>query len=373
MQTPVTVTQKASIGCVEDVHRQWASRPDDQRFLSVDELRAHVAARRERSIERSIPLEHVSVRASPGGGMMLTAGEAKATLNHFSFGQLCTRAKAPAGYLRSLPAELAQLPLQWSLEQAERADGKLLVTLPEGMDVTRPAELRAITSPSYGRIWDLEVVDAVRRNCDLTRWKVPAASYATKDPKRASTLYGSDRDVFMFLVDDQHPIAVPGEPGNALYRGFYVWNSEVGDNTFGIATFLHETVCDNRRIWNVKDFTEIKIRHTAGAPDRFMREAAPFLTRYLEASTAGVRDLITSAQAKRVGETTKDVRDWLKTRGFTGPTITQAMEYAESIPGDPRSLWNLDAGLTAVARNLSHTDARVDLERKSGALMAMAA
>ena len=85
--------------------------------------------------------------------------------------------------------------------------------------------LRSLTSPNYGRIWDIQVVEAVERVNHDGMWKVPAASYSASNPKRATTLYASDRDVFIFLVDPDHPIEVGDD---ILFRGFYTWNSEVG-------------------------------------------------------------------------------------------------------------------------------------------------
>src|SRR5205823_289606 len=71
--------------------------------------------------------------------------------------------------------------------------------------------LRALTSVSYGRIWDAAVVDQVIRVNGSGRWQVPAASYSDRDPTRASTLYASDRDVFMFLVDPDSQVNGAGE------------------------------------------------------------------------------------------------------------------------------------------------------------------
>src|SRR3546814_13777575 len=83
---------------------------------------------------------------------------------------------------------------------------------------------------------------------DLTRWKVPGVldwSNMHYNPyvdvsRDTTTLYASDRDVFLFLVDDTHPIEAGklpnGEP-DLYFRGFYSWNSEVGAKTLGMATF----------------------------------------------------------------------------------------------------------------------------------------
>ena len=79
-------------------------------------------------------------------------------------------------------------------------------------------ELRAVTGPDYGRIWDHELVAAVMKiagnGIGDTRWKVPGVldwATMTHNPfvdvtKDTTTLYASDRDVFLFLVDDTNPI-----------------------------------------------------------------------------------------------------------------------------------------------------------------------
>jgi hypothetical protein len=66
---------------------------------------------------------------------------------------------APAGYLRQLPAALAGINLQHGV-LAHR--GELIKTLEADDD---RIELRAVTGPDYGRIWDHELVGAV-----MDRW-----------------------------------------------------------------------------------------------------------------------------------------------------------------------------------------------------------
>ncbi|PPJ44553.1 DUF932 domain-containing protein, partial [Rhizobium sp. KAs_5_22] len=72
-----------------------------------------------------------------------------------------------------------------------------------------------------------------------TRWKVPGAlDWSTMhynpyvDVSRdTTTLYAPDRDIFLFLVDDTHPIEagrLPNGDPDLYFRGFYAWNSEVG-------------------------------------------------------------------------------------------------------------------------------------------------
>ncbi len=126
--------------------------------------------------------------------------------------------------------------------------------------------------------------------------------------KDTTTLYASDRDVFLFLVDDTHPIEAGrlpnGEP-DLYFRGFYCWNSEVGSKTLGIASFYLRAVCCNRNLWGVENFEEISIRHSKFAAQRFAHEAAPALTSFAHSSPAPFVAGIKAARERIVAATTR--------------------------------------------------------------------
>lgn len=351
------------------VSNQWASRPSDQRFLTLADLQAKVWQRRQQYQVRDAALDCMQVQPTDKGGIVLMDrdGSSPAQLTHWAMGQLCARAKAPVGYLRSLPAELAAVNLQWSMEHHEAANE-------EGNDVKlliqRNGEtwLRAATSPTYGRIYDADVVDSIIRNVDTSIWKVPSASYSGTDPLRATTLYASDHDVFVFLVDEGRTIEAGGEN---LKRGFYVMNSEVGASKFLLAWFTYDHVCDNRIIWGIGDFHELSIRHTSGGPHRFMANAAPSLKRFAESSGKIIEATVTQAKSVKVGKDRASVIEWLNARGFTKPLAGKAFDKAKADPRgyDPTTLWAVVQGVTDAAHDVEHTDTRTDLEAKAGKLL----
>jgi hypothetical protein len=360
---------------LHDASRQWASRPDDQRFLSLGDLQANVLSRRRESWTATPQTADMRVVPAPNNGVEIevfdpTKGERRALVpTNWAFSQLSQYAQAPAAYLRKLPAELAAINLQWGLERSPLRDDSLVLARSNGSH-----ELRAMTSTSYGRIWDHQVVEAVERVNVDGRWQIPASTYSERAPLRATTLYASDRDVFIFLVDPNNPIELPGEEA-PLFRGFYCWNSEVGSAVFGLTTFLYRTVCDNRIIWGATDIKELRIRHTGGAPDRFAYEGARYLRRYAEESSQKVIDGITAAKNAALpikeGEKADDsVKSWLQSRGFTKAQATGSYDAAVAEEGRARSVWDIVNGITAYARSVGHTDARVDLETKAGKLMA---
>ena len=274
------------------VSSEWFSRPADQRYLSLNELARTVRDRTDRSRTRVVESALIHVEASREDperlALMLPGSDRPVAPTHWSFGQLASQVGAPAAYLRHLPAALAGINLQFGLTANRVEQIKTLET--EDSRV----ELRAVTSPDYGRIFDHELVEAVQRiagnGTGDTRWKVPGVldwSTGTYNPrvdisKDTTTLYASDRDVFLFLVDDLNPI----EAGrlrdcspDLYFRGFYCWNSEVGAKTLGMASFYLRAVCQNRNLWGVEDFEEITIRHSKYAANRFAHEAAPALCR----------------------------------------------------------------------------------------------
>ena len=223
------------------VSSEWFSRPDDERYLSLTELYDAVKSRADRAKARTVESRAVRVEASRENAerlaLIVPGQDQPVAPTHWSFGQLCSLVGAPATYMRQLPAPLAGINLQHGL-LSHRAE---LVKTLEAEDGR--IELRAVTGPDYGRIWDHELVAAVMRiagnGTGDTMWKVPGMlDWATMrhNPfvditKDTTTLYASDRDVFLFLVDDTHPIEAGrlpnGEP-DLYFRGFYCWNSEVG-------------------------------------------------------------------------------------------------------------------------------------------------
>lgn len=250
-------------------------------------------------------------------------------------------------------------------------------------------ELRAVTGPDYGRIWDHELVAAVMKiagnGTGDTRWKVPGVldwATMTHNPfvditKDTTTLYASDRDVFLFLVDDTNPIEAgrlaDGSP-DLYFRGFYCWNSEVGSKTLGIASFYLRAVCMNRNLWGVENFEQITIRHSKFAAQRFAHEATPALTSFANSSATPFIAGIRAARERIVARTEEDRDGFLRKRGFSKSETSKIIEtvlHEEGRP--PESVFDFVQGITALARGKAHQDARLELEGKAKRLLERAA
>ncbi len=384
---PATGAYKVDISRGERIGRvssEWFSRPDDERYLSLTALHAAVRSRSERATARTVETKALRVEASRDDAQRLAlivpGQDMPVAPTHWSYGQLCSLVGAPASYMRQLPAPLAGINLQHGL-LSHRAE---LVKTLEADDGR--VELRAVTGPDYGRIWDHELVEAVMRiagdGTGDTRWKVPGLldwSTMTHNPfvevtKDTTTLYASDRDVFLFLVDDAHPIEagrLPNGDPDLYFRGFYCWNSEVGSKTLGMASFYLRAVCMNRNIWGAEGFEEISIRHSKFAGHRFAHQAAPALERFATSSPAPFMAGIRAAREAIVARKDEDRETFLRKRGFSKAETDRVIKTVLDEEGrPPESIFDFVQGITALARDKPHQDARLELEGKAAKLLA---
>lgn len=368
---------------ISRVSSEWFSRPDDERFLSLIALYDRVRARADAATTRIVESREVKVLArsdEPERLNLLVPGrDVPLAPTNWSFSQLCSLVGAPASYLRNLPAAIAGINMQHGLIDHRGEQVKLLETA-DGR-----TELRAVTGPDYGRIWDHELVAAVMRiagdGVGDTRWKVPGVldwSTMYYNPyvdvtRDTTTLYASDRDVFLFLVDDTHPIEagkLPNGDPDLYFRGFYCWNSEVGSKTLGIATFYLRAVCMNRNLWGVENFQEINIRHSKFAANRFAHQAEPALTHFADSSPANFIDGIRTARERIVARSDEERMSFLRNRGFSKSDTQQIIAAVLDEEGHPpASLYDFVNGITAAARSKSHQDGRLELEGKARVLL----
>jgi hypothetical protein len=368
---------------ISRVSSEWFARPDDERFLSLTELYDSVRARADAATTRIVESRAVRVEARSDEPerltLMVPGSDQPVAPTNWSFGQLCSLVGAPASYLRSLPAALAGINMQHGLI-AHRGEQVKLLETSDGR-----TELRAVTGPDYGRIWDHELVAAVMRiagnGTGDTRWKVPGVldwgsmhyNPHVDVSRDTTTLYASDRDVFLFLVDDTHPIEagkLPNGDPDLYFRGFYCWNSEVGSKTLGIATFYLRAVCMNRNLWGVENFEEISIRHSKFAANRFAQQAAPALTQFADSSPAQFVAGIKTARERIVARTDEDRSTFLRNRGFSKSDTAKVISTVLAEEGHPpASLYDFVQGITAVARGKAHQDDRLDFESRARKLL----
>lgn len=382
MSYAIDVSKGKVVGAVS---AQWANRSDDQRFVSLSALRTQVAKwKAESSMVLAAPsaLKAVYDPANPNYLGIEADGIGRFEPSNWGFEQVARVAGAPANYLRGLPGPLAAVNLNYGLQTAEPKDVGLYIRQ------NGSTYLRGVTSPRYGRIYDVDVVDAVMKvagnGTGDTRWKVPGCIDWSSEfgvaynpnvdiTKQNTTLYASDRDVFLFLVDDLNPIEVGklanGDP-DLMFRGFYVWNSEVGARTFGIATMYLRGVCQNRNLWGVEDFNQITFKHTASAPERFIEQAAPALLEFANASESRLISGVKAAKAAVVASTEEDRLEFLARYNFSN---RRAQEVIDTCLVEeqklPESVWDFAQAVSALARFEPLQEDRLAMEQVAGQML----
>jgi hypothetical protein len=362
-----------------EAFHQWASRPEDQRFQTLDELHAAVKGRAMNSREHD--LDSTELKATMQDGQLAINGTVEpSTPTHWSFGQLCAGIKAPANYLRTLPPDLALANIQNGIGSNQTRDKWKLLTVQRDTGLNT---LQAITSQRYGRIYDFQCVEAVQRIVDVSGGKfrnpvafANAGQFGGKT--QPSGLYASDHDVFMFLIDGGDLLDA-GERAQ-LHRGFIVSNSETGAGTFTLQMFMFNHVCGNNMIWGMQDFQKLSIRHTSGGPTRFDNEAAKTLAAYAESHTGQVIGEVKAAQEFRLPEPKlnqdgsrqtllQTLAGWKPCEVFSKKELEMSVSYAQSEEQKCETLWDLVQGATAYARGFAWIDAKLELEKKAGSLM----
>jgi hypothetical protein len=352
-----------------EAHMQWLTRPPDERFRDLESLYAFTQTRRQFSRDEIHNLADVHLAVTSDGAIALNGDAPPAPLTHWAFGQLATTVGAPSRYLRGLTPELVCECIMHGLKRSVGRCKVMLQLQPNGSANVPHQRVAAFTGPTYGRIWDADVVEQLMEAIQGTGWRVPPA-YAN-DKSKGAGLYASDRDMFAFFVNDEKPLEI----GNAkLGKGFFLWNSETGAASFGLTTFLYNYVCGNHIVWGAEQVHELKIIHRLKAPERFRGEAIPMLNQFVENRTLtdSIAETVSSAMKQPVGTSLEEVLSWFASKPFSKPEVTAGFKTGQVEGDDVTTVWGMVQGMTAHARGLAHIDQRVDLERRAGRLLSPA-
>jgi len=363
-------------------NQQWMSRPADQRFETLEALAASVNARRKLSTavdidfrklhveSQTIDISQVDAPPIQGSRLVFNSEIQPAIPTHWSFGQICRETRMSSDTMRRLPTNIVADALNYRLQRVEKPDLKLMaIQDPEGEVNT----LQAVTSRTYGRIWDADVVQATQNLVATAEEKHGKKFFNPKDwSGKPSGLYASDHDVFLFMIDGGSVVDVGWDQKgqrDLMHRGFIIRNSEVGAASFGIMMFMFRVVCGNHCIWDTSDLRELMIRHTANGPTRFVAEAMPHLEAYCNQAAKPQEDAIKKVRGFLLPQKDDDIIVLGKKYGFTRGETVAAIASAKREEGQCATGWDLINGYTAHARTFEHIDTRLDLESRAGKLI----
>lgn len=381
--------------------RQWAERPADERFWSLADMELACKAYADSSVQSTVDYHDLRVEAREGEIALLGKNNIPAKLTHYSFGQLAQRVHAPAEYLRNLPATLACQNLNHGLANREETGNAKLLLHKNGEYIAR-----CLTGENYSRIWNWEIANRLKYMSEAG-WRTPPArpckcrtdqirtatemdvlrggslglSIKVGDAIGPAGIYASDRDMFVFLIDDTHVISNPQAPSVPLARGFFLWNSEVGDRSFGVMAFLYESVCGNHIVWGAQHVREFRLRHVGTARTRAFYQLKCELEEYADSSVSDEEARIVKAQSFELGTTKEETIDALLkfvTRQriplLNETNMGDAYDIAEKTPryGRPNTPWAITQGLTELSQETEYQNRRVEMDRSAGKLLEIA-
>jgi hypothetical protein len=349
-------------------HREWATRPPDERYASVQALYEAARDRRDRIEERTIATGDFRTEAIAPDALTFETSGRGAALTHWSFGQLATIAGAPPNYLRTLPASIAAEALNHGLHRQARGQHQLLI------DRNEPWTVHAVTSPRYVRVHHAELATRV---LDLMAqhpaWHLPLGykdgEYGAE--RVPSGAYLGDRDMFLFLADGNRDLDDPTDRTNAgLFRGFILRNSDVGAAALTLDLFLFRACCANHVIWGFHHVAGFRRRHVGASIQEAWTTSLDNVRVALDADTAIDRAMLLRANAQELGPTRDAVLDAVVQRlDLSQKHAAEAFTLAEQYESNPRSIWGYVQGLTRLSQRTPWQDGRFALDRAASRLL----
>ncbi|MGE3411156.1 MAG: DUF932 domain-containing protein [Dehalococcoidia bacterium] len=355
--------------CAYTAHREWASRPPDERYASVQALYDAARSRRVRTQEQTIDTVDLRTEAVASDALALRDGSGRhGALTHWSFEQLAGIAAAPPKYLRTLPAAIASDAINYGLRRQRRDQQQLLV------DRADPWTIHAITSPRYARVHHDELAGRV---LDLMAqhpaWSLPLGYKdgvfgAERVPSGA---YLGDRDMFLFLVDGNRDLDDPTDSSHAgLFRGFILRNSDVGAAALTLDVFLFRVICGNHIIWGFQHVVGFRRRHVGATIQDAWTSSLETVRTALNADASHDRLVLLRATSQELGPTREAViESALQRSDLTQKQADEAYSLAERHETNPRSVWGYVQGLTRLSQRTPWQDGRFALDRAASRLL----
>lgn len=356
-----------------NAHEQWKTRPDDERYPSVQAAHTAALQYKDSATEKECSMGDLRAEASNGSVVVYGKQGIRATVSNWAFGQLATRAGAPSGYLRGLPATLAAQNINHGLANPKVEDGESKIAkLLFHVATDHAPILRAITSEKYMRIWNAEVTE---RLLGLGKEWVPAVPDIRADNSKTleeqTALYVSDHDMFAFLRSPNVTIAEHGTD-SPTYRGLIVWNSEVGSSVIGMARFLYREMCGNHIIWGASEYQDVELRHVGSVREKWEVFAAKS-KEYLESSPVEEEAMIERVKYAIIASTKDEVLDALfgkKVPGLSRKVLEAGYDAVnQDEDGSPNTAWGMAQGLTRYSQTLLHADERTKIDRAAGKIL----
>lgn len=262
----------------DTAHKEWAKRPDEERFWTVEDLLYEARFDQQNATELKDSWGNTQLVGTLGGVYVGVEGVAT-RLNSHAFDQVCADAGAPANYLRKLPGTFAAECLKKTLPMARKR-----------VFLTNGGTCRGVTSESYERLWDAEVIESILVAATEVGYRVPPGmkpwneknevrtrkataddeidyggglmSIREGDEIAPSGLYRSESDMFALLVNPQ---VINGPNDRPMSRAIMISHCEVGGSSICYDEFILDFICGNHYLWGANKVQSFRTAHRGTA------------------------------------------------------------------------------------------------------------
>ena len=358
------------------------ARDDDISYPSLREMFQELNGRDANTKEENLSLDSVEFMQGSGPkDIHIRIEGIKYDMTPYVYSKICRMTNTPSQYIgrmRDTSLAVDCLNHDFNIFREQRKEqAKENNKMDENMlFLTTNNTLRSLTSTSYKRLYDSYVVSRAIEHC--TDDIVPGGYVAgggNSNPKR-SGLYLSDRDSFMFLVNQNDPIDIKGEQ---LHRGIMIWNSEVGSKTIGFQYFMYRYVCANHIIWGAEQVETINKRHV-GSLEEVLKNLPIYLEKLHSRTEEDDRFEVLAEKAMNTTFATTEedyvkrlnsiVRNQSMNNKRASAIYRSAIEDATKTDGDPTTFWGAIQGVTRYSQNIPHSDDRTSVDALSEKIFA---
>lgn len=347
-------------------HRQWAKRPNDERFQTSQALYDACLGYARTAVEvDDVRIDSLRVEAHDGDIRLVGKGNEPARLTNWSAGQLAERVGAPISYIQTLPATLAAQNLNYGLAKRVAANGEATASLM--FHRNGDFLLRAMNGKKYSRLWNFEVASRLVE-MEMDGWR-PATPDIRKIDDRLP-LYASDHDMFAFIMHPEYVLREPGNP-EGLRRGMIVSNSEVGAGKLLFIYFLYRAMCGNHIIWGAENVVELGAIHVGNIAGKFA-EWQIEIKKYLDASPLEEEARIAAVMTKRIAKDKDELLDLLfgrRSLNLTRKALEAGYAAVQDEDGDPLTAWGIAQGLTRYSQTTPYADERMKIDKAAGRIL----
>ena len=274
-------------------------------------------------------------------------------LNDWSFSQLCRMAGVSKDTINRLSPKTASKAFE---ETLPHSDKPLQI-------LTRGDSVRSLHGVAYTRLWNADLLQAVRESAyDFTPPQVAMNG--------GTGLYCGEQDMFCFLID---PVGWTEIAGEQFAPGFFVWNSEVGRRSLGIQTFWFQKICQNHIVWDAVEVADFSRKHTANVRDGLteIRRHIDTLVAKRDERRDGFAKVVAKAMTEKLGSDSDEVTKVLAREGVPRSLIKPALELAREQGGF--TIFSIVDALTRLNQTIRFAGDRMEADATVAALLALAA